>query len=83
MPSGCAPPAAVVLRLYRDGSRAAYVEFVGDERVETLIAYHQEAFVFFGGVPRAVLYDNMRAVVTVIQHSLAVYDALQAPAEGA
>jgi transposase len=45
-------------------SRAAYVEFVTDERVETLIACHQEAFVFFGGVPRTVLYDNMRAVVT-------------------
>lgn len=45
-------------------SRAAYVEFVADERVATLIACHQEAFVFFGGVPRSILYDNMRAVVT-------------------
>lgn len=44
-------------------SRAAFVEFVTDERLETLIACHQEAFVFFGGVPRTVLYDNMRAVV--------------------
>ncbi|MBF0307426.1 MAG: IS21 family transposase [Alphaproteobacteria bacterium] len=44
-------------------SRAAFVEFVTDERLETLIACHQEAFVFFGGVPRTVLYDNMRTVV--------------------
>lgn len=44
-------------------SRAAYVEFVSDEKLETLIACHQEAFVYFGGVPRTVLYDNMRTVV--------------------
>lgn len=44
-------------------SRAAYVEFVEDERLDTLIACHQEAFAFFGGVPKAVLYDNMRTVV--------------------
>ena len=44
-------------------SRAAYVEFVTDERVETLIAAHENAFLAFGGVPREVLYDNMRTVV--------------------
>lgn len=44
-------------------SRAAYVEFVTDERVETLIAAHENAFLAFGGVPRGVLYDNMRTVV--------------------
>jgi transposase len=44
-------------------SRTAYVEFVADERVETLIAAHENAFMAFGGVPREVLYDNMRTVV--------------------
>jgi transposase len=44
-------------------SRAAYVEFVIDERVETLIEAHENAFFAFGGVPREVLYDNMRTVV--------------------
>jgi len=44
-------------------SRAAYVEFVVDERVETLIAAHENAFMAFGGVAREVLYDNMRTVV--------------------
>jgi len=44
-------------------SRTAYVEFVGDERVETLIAAHENAFLAFGGVPRQILYDNMRTVV--------------------
>jgi transposase len=45
-------------------SRATYVEFVSDERLETLLGCHEHAFSFFGGVPREVLYDNMRTVVT-------------------
>jgi transposase len=44
-------------------SRATYVEFCDDERVETLIACHEHAFMAFGGVPREVLYDNMKTVV--------------------
>lgn len=44
-------------------SRAAYVEFCDDERVETLIAAHEHAFAAFGGVPAEVLYDNMKTVV--------------------
>lgn len=44
-------------------SRAAYVEFCDDEKVETLTACHENALRFFGGVPREVLYDNMRTVV--------------------
>jgi len=45
-------------------SRASYVEFVTDERLETLLGCHERAFYFFGGVPREVLCDNMRTVVT-------------------
>jgi len=44
-------------------SRAAYVEFCDDEKVETLIVCHDHALRFFGGVPCEVLYDNMRTVV--------------------
>ena len=44
-------------------SRAAYVEFVDDEQVETLIGCHENAFLAFAGVPREVLYDNMKTVV--------------------
>jgi transposase len=44
-------------------SRAAYIEFVSDERLETLLSCHEHAFLAFGGVPREVLYDNMRTVV--------------------
>jgi transposase len=44
-------------------SRAAYVAFCEDERVETLIGCHEDAFLAFGGVAREVLYDNMKTVV--------------------
>lgn len=44
-------------------SRMAYVEFCDDEQVETLIACHERAFLAFGGVPREVLYDNMKTVI--------------------
>jgi transposase len=44
-------------------SRAAYVEFVTNERMETLLGCHERAFYYFGGVAREILYDNMRTVV--------------------
>jgi transposase len=44
-------------------SRASYVEFVTDMKVQTLVACHERAFEAFGGVPRRVLYDNMKTVV--------------------
>lgn len=44
-------------------SRASYIEYVTNERIETLVACHVHAFEFFGGVPREVLYDNMKTVV--------------------
>ena len=44
-------------------SRAAYIEFCADEQLTTLVACHERAFRFFGGVPKEVLYDNMKTVV--------------------
>ena len=44
-------------------SRASYVEFVSDMRLETLLACHVNCFEWFGGVPRRALYDNMKTVV--------------------
>lgn len=44
-------------------SRASYVEFVSDMRLDTLLACHANCFVWFGGVPRRALYDNMKTVV--------------------
>ena len=59
---GKAPLSAFVATL--GYSRASYVEFVSCERFEVLRRCHEHAFEFFGGVPREVLYDNMRIVVT-------------------
>jgi transposase len=39
-------------------SRAAYVEFCDDERVETLIRAHENALLASGSVRIEVLYDN-------------------------
>jgi transposase len=44
-------------------SRASHVEFVTDMQVTTLIDCHQKAFAALGGVPRSLLYDNMKTVV--------------------
>ena len=44
-------------------SRASYVEFVSDMKAQTLVACHEHAFGAFGGVPKTVLYDNMKTVV--------------------
>ncbi len=44
-------------------SRASFVEFVTNEKLETLLTCHEYAFEFFGGVPEEILYDNMKTVV--------------------
>jgi transposase len=44
-------------------SRASYVEFVNNEKLETLIRCHENAFDYFGGVPKEILYDNMKTVI--------------------
>ena len=43
-------------------SRLLYVEFTRSMDLPTLIACHQRAFAYFGGVPSSVLYDNMAQV---------------------
>ena len=44
-------------------SRMSYVEFVTDMKIGTLIECHQGAFAALGGVPRRILYDNMKTIV--------------------
>jgi transposase len=44
-------------------SRHQYVEFVFDQRVETWLELHRHAFEFFGGVPKKVVPDNLKAAV--------------------
>jgi len=44
-------------------SRTSYVQYVTDEKIETLIECHLNAFAYFGGVPAEGLYDNMKTVI--------------------
>lgn len=48
-------------------SRMLYVEIVANEKLQTLINAHQNAFEFFKGAPLECLYDNMTTVVKKIQ----------------
>jgi len=45
-------------------SRYAWVEFLENTRMETLLRSLLRAFADFGGVPWAVVFDNMRTVTT-------------------
>jgi len=44
-------------------SRRPFVRFFYDQRMGSFLAAHVEAFDAFGGVPRVVLYDNLKSVV--------------------
>lgn len=44
-------------------SRHMYCQLVFDQRVETWVRLHIEAFEYFGGVPRVIVPDNLKAAV--------------------
>jgi len=44
-------------------SRHQYVEFVFDQTIETWLRCHRNAFEFFGGVPKKVVPDNLKAAI--------------------
>jgi len=44
-------------------SRALYLEFFFDQMMENFLRGHVHAFEFFSGVPRVILYDNLRSAV--------------------
>jgi transposase len=41
-------------------SRKAFVHFTTSMQTAVMLACHQKAFQYFGGVPREILYDNMK-----------------------
>lgn len=47
-------------------SRHQYVEFVFDQKVETWLRLHRNAFAFFNGVPERVVIDNLKAGIARI-----------------
>jgi transposase len=44
-------------------SRMPFVQFFYDQRMSSFLAGHIAAFTFFDGVPRRLLYDNLKSVV--------------------
>jgi hypothetical protein len=44
-------------------SRAMHVVFTLDQRQDNFLRGHVEAFEYFGGVPRVLLYDNLKSAV--------------------
>ena len=44
-------------------SRLLYLEFTLSQGLDAFLEAHQNAFVFFGGIPRTILYDNLKSVV--------------------
>lgn len=46
-------------------SRHQYAEIVFDQKVSTWLACHQRAFAAFGGVPKRLVPDNLKAAVLV------------------
>ncbi len=44
-------------------SRALFARFVLDQTLESFLRCHHTAFVAFQGVPRGILYDNLKAAV--------------------
>lgn len=49
-------------------SRYTFVCFTDNMEASTLIACHEKAFLFFGGVTKSILYDNMKQVVVSRNH---------------
>ncbi len=57
-------------------SRHQYAELVFDQKVITWIGLHRRAFEYFGGVPRRVVPDNLKAaVVKVLVHDAVLGEA--------
>ena len=44
-------------------SRAIFIDFSLDQQMETFLRMHRRALEFFAGVPRRIVYDNLKSVV--------------------
>lgn len=44
-------------------SRVLYIDFALDQRMDTFLRMHARAFAFLGGIPKKVIYDNLKSVV--------------------
>jgi transposase len=62
-PVGRVPRRAWAFVMVLSWSRHQYVEFVFDQEVSTWLRCHRHAFEYFGGVPRRLVVDNLKAAV--------------------
>lgn len=53
-------------------SRAVFAKFCLDQKTQTFLRCHEEAFKYFGGAPRIILYDNLKSVV-IARHGQQVH----------
>lgn len=44
-------------------SRALFVDFSLDQQMDTFLRMHRKALEFFGGVPKTIVYDNLKSAV--------------------
>jgi transposase len=52
-----------VFSMVMSWSRAMFIDFSLDQQMETFCRMHRRALEFFGGVPRRIVYDNLKSVV--------------------
>ncbi len=52
-----------VFSMVMSWSRAIFIDFSLDQKMDTFLRMHRRALEFFGGVPRRILYDNLKSVV--------------------
>jgi transposase len=57
-------------------SRLDYYEKVYDQRVETFVRCHINAFRYFGGVPEYVKIDNLKAAILKAHFYEPIYQRL-------
>jgi len=52
-----------VFSMVMSWSRAIFIDFSLDQKMDTFLRMHRRALEFFGGVPKRILYDNLKSVV--------------------
>ena len=52
-----------VFSMVMSWSRAIFIDFAFDQQMDTFLRMHRRALEFFGGVPKRIVYDNLKSVV--------------------
>ncbi|MCP4673963.1 MAG: IS21 family transposase [Deltaproteobacteria bacterium] len=60
---GAAQRPLSVFSMVLSWSRAIFLDFSLDQKMDTFLRMHRRALEFFGGAPRRILYDNLKSVV--------------------